>query len=61
MKFESFYKEKYKVRNLRWVLYHGTVEIKPVFITNKSYTLITNCYQATVLMLFNNYEELTFS
>ena len=37
------------------------MEIRPVFITSKPYTFVINCYQAVVLMLFNNYSELTFT
>jgi len=46
---------------LTWLLNHGSVEIKPVFITAKSYTFVTNCYQAVILMLFNKHPELTFT
>ena len=34
---------------------------KTPFVTNKQYTFVTNCYQAVVLMLFNNHEELTYT
>ena len=61
MSFDSFYNQKYKKIKLKWFLNHGSVEIKPVFITSKSYTFVTNCYQAIILMLFNNYDELTFT
>ena len=61
MMFESFYNKKYKNRNLKWVMNYGSVEIRPIFITSNSYTFYTNCYQAIVLLLFNNYSELTFT
>ena len=60
-KFEFFYKQKYQNRNLTWLLNHGSVELKPLFITTKSYTFVMNCYQAVILMLFNKYTELTFT
>jgi Cullin family len=36
------------------------VEIKPVFVQGKNYTLVTNCYQAVVLFLFNRNQTLTY-
>jgi hypothetical protein len=43
-KFEQFYKHKHQNRNLTWLYQHGQVEIKPVFVSTKNYTLVTNCY-----------------
>ena len=60
-KFEQFYKHKHQNRNLKWLFQHGQVEIKPVFVTQKSYTLVTSVYQATVLFLFNKHQVLTFN
>lgn len=45
---------------MTWLLNHGSVELKPVFITTKPYMFVMNCYQAVILMLFNTYSELTF-
>lgn len=39
IKFENFYKQKYPNRNLKWLLNHGSVELKPIFATSKPYTL----------------------
>ena len=46
---------------MTWLLNHGSVELKPVFITTKTYSFVTNCYQAVILMLFNKHSELTYT
>lgn len=60
-RFEQFYKHKHQNRNLTWLFQHGQVEIKPVFVTAKNYTLVANCYQAVILFLFNKYQTLTYN
>ena len=40
---------------------HGSVEVKPAFITQKNYTFVTNCYQAVILMLFNRQTSYTYT
>lgn len=59
--FEQFYKIKYPSRSIRWLLMHGTAEIKPVVYPSKPYIFIVNTYQANILLLFNSYDELTYS
>ena len=61
MKFEQFYKQKFQNRNITWLFKNGSLEVKPVFITGKSYIFVVNCYQAVVLMLYNRNAEMTFS
>lgn len=61
LKFEQFYKHKYQNRNLTWLFHHGSLELRPVYITTKNYTLVTNCYQAVLLLLFNKHSELTYT
>lgn len=60
-KFEQFYKHKHQNRNLTWLFQHGQVEIKPVFVTARNYTLVVNCYQSVILFLFNRYGTLTYN
>ena len=59
--FEHFYKHKYSNRNLTWLFQHGSLELKPLFVTTKNYILVTNCYQAVILCLFNKYQTVTYS
>ena len=61
MKFEQFYKQKFQNRNITWLFKNGSLEVKPVFISNKSYIFVVSCYQAVVLMLFNRNSEMTFN
>ncbi len=37
------------------------MEIKPVFVTAKNYTLVVNCYQSVILFLFNRHGTLTYN
>lgn len=60
-KFEQFYKNKHQNRHLTWLFQHGQVELRPIFITAKNYTLVTNCYQSVILFLFNKYQSLTYN
>ena len=58
--FEKFYKQKFQKRKLTWLLNYGSAEIKPIFIIEKHYIFVMNCYQSIILLLFNNHEELTY-
>ena len=61
IKFEQFYKQKYPNRNLRWLLMHGSIEMRPLLYTAKPYIFVMNSYQAVLLLLFNKYNELTYT
>ena len=40
---------------------HGAVEIKPILYTSKPFTFVMNSYQAVILLLFNKYNELSYT
>lgn len=50
--FKMFYQNKHQNRNLTWLYPYGQVEVKPLF-TQKPYQLVTNVFQAAILMIFN--------
>ena len=57
--------ENYKKRKLNWLHQYGSVEIKATFThpetqKTKSYQLVCNVFQASILGLFNTCEQLTF-
>lgn len=59
-KFETFYKQKHARRNLIWLMHHGSVDLKPLFSTDKPYTFSMSSYQSIIVLLFNSNEELTY-
>jgi hypothetical protein len=40
---------------------HGSIEMKPLLYTTKPFIFVMNSYQAVVLLLFNKYNELTYT
>jgi cullin 3 len=40
---------------------HGSVDIKPILYTTKPFIFVMNSYQAVILLLFNKYNELTYT
>lgn len=43
-KFTMFYKNKYQNRNLSWLYQVGTIELKPLFVTQKQHQLVMNVF-----------------
>ena len=41
-----------------WVFNHGNLQLETTYL-KKKYQLMVNCFQATVLSLFNEHDELT--
>lgn len=41
-----------------WIFNHGNVVLEPTYL-KKKYQLQVNCFQASVLHLFNEYDQLT--
>jgi hypothetical protein len=60
-KFEQFYKKKHQNRNLKWLFHHGKTEVKPLYVTDKNYTFVCNCYQTVIMMMFNRSNVLTLN
>ncbi len=59
--FTEFYMKRHSGRVLNWKLNMGEVEIRAhIGGTDRTYELLTTTYQATVLALFNDYDELIF-
>ena len=56
--FEKFYKDKYGGRHLNWIHRIGKTAIQPTF-TERPYEFDISTYQACILMLFNDAEEMT--
>ena len=56
--FKLFYNNKHTGRQLSWLMQHGTVEIKSLYV-QKSYTFVVSSLQAVILCLFNKYQALT--
>ena len=56
--FGDWYKNKNQNRNLTWSLENGQLEIKTSYAA-KPYTLVTDCFQAIILMLFNDKDSCT--
>lgn len=59
-KFEAFYKNKHQNRNLTWLFQNGSVEVTPLYATQKRYNFVVNVYQACVLNQFNLSDQMTF-
>ena len=59
-KFGLFYKDKHSGRHLTW-LYNSCNAVIDTLIFPKTYTLTVSCYQAVILMLFNDHKRLTVS
>jgi hypothetical protein len=60
--FEKFYKGKpYNLnKNIEWVYFYGTVEVKYKFSAMKSYFLVMKPYQYFLLALFEDNKSLTY-
>jgi hypothetical protein len=56
--FERFYKNKHQNRNLLWLYHNGQAEVQTQF-TPKKFQLIANCFQATILDMFNGVDSLS--
>lgn len=59
-KFNLFYKDKHSGRHLTW-LYNSCNAIMNTMFCPKTYILSVSCYQAVILMLFNEHQILTVS
>ena len=59
-KFNLFYKDKHSGRHLTW-LYNSCTAIVNTLFCPKPYILTVTCYQAVILMLFNEHKTLTVS
>eukprot|EP00298_Acanthocystis_sp_HF-20_P017095 c21665_g2_i1.p1 GENE.c21665_g2_i1~~c21665_g2_i1.p1 ORF type:complete len:263 (-),score=90.65 c21665_g2_i1:22-810(-) len=57
--FESFYLTKFNGRKLTWQSHMGNGELKGR-VGDQDYEFSVNTYQMIILLLFNNYESLTF-
>ena len=57
-KFELWYKNANTSRQLTWLYTNGSVELHMLY-TPKKYQFIVNVFQATILCLFNEVDELT--
>ena len=57
-RFERWYKNKHSNRNLTWLFSNGSVEVQ-VLYTQKKYQLVVNVFQAAILCLFNNGDNIT--
>jgi len=57
-KFSSFYVNKFQNRKITYVYNHGNLQLETTYL-KKKYQLKVNCFQATVLCLFNDSDELT--
>jgi cullin 3 len=60
-KFNMFYKDKHSGRHLSWLYNSCTAVLDTTFCDPKTYMLTVSCYQAVILMLFNNHDSLTVS
>jgi len=58
-KFDQFYKADTQNRKLRWIYGHGSVQLN-ANLKGKSFIFITTPLQASVLLLYNNVESMTF-
>ena len=57
-KFNLFYKDKHSGRHLSW-LYNSCNAVVNTLFCPKAYIMNVTCYQAVILMLFNDADELT--
>jgi hypothetical protein len=58
VKFNQFYNDKFSNRKLMWVFNNGNLTMQTTYL-KKSYVLVVNVFQAAVLNLFNDNNELT--
>lgn len=59
-KFNLFYKDKHSGRHLTWLYNSCNATLNTLFCP-KTYILTVSCYQAVILMLFNEHDKLTVS
>lgn len=57
-KFSQFYVNKFQNRKIMWIYNHGNIVLEPTYL-KKKYQLQLNCFQASVLHLFNEFDQLT--
>lgn len=57
--FNKFYGERNKMKHLSWSYMHGSALIKANF-EMRQYELVLTTYQTSIIMLFNEHEELSF-
>lgn len=57
--FQQFYKQKFSNRQINFLYSHGLVQIQTAFLP-KAYQMIFSCYQASIIMLFNQKESMTY-
>ncbi len=57
-RFDRYFKTKNTNKTLTWLFQHGQVELTTTY-TKKKYQLITNVFQASILCLFNEDNEIT--
>ena len=58
--FNKYYTNKNKMKHLSWSYMHGTCHVKSIF-NAKEYNLILTTYQTSIIVLFNEAEELSFT
>ena len=57
-RFEMWYKQKNSNRKMTWLYGNGTVEMA-CLQAKKKHQLVINVFQASILSLFNQHDELT--
>lgn len=57
--FNKFYVDKNKMKHLSWSYMHGKCNVLARY-ADKEYTLVLTTYQTSIIMLFNDNEELSF-
>ena len=58
-KFQQWYMHKHQNHQLTFSFTNGAVELQTTFTQAKKYILVVNCYQASILGLFNEIDSLT--
>jgi len=58
-KFQQWYMHKHQNHQLIFSFTNGAVELQTTFTQAKKYILVVNCYQASILGLFNEIDSLT--
>jgi len=59
-KFDAFYKHDTSNRRLNWIYTHGTVQMNANYGRGKLLQFILTPFQASIILLFNSQEHLTF-
>jgi len=58
-RFDFWFKQKNANRVLTWLFAHGQVELQTNYTADKKYQFIVNTFQAAILCLFNEVDEIT--